>query len=186
MAHKNPSMTDTRHKFSMKNKMARVLWDIVYTLLFRPLSARVFRKWRSFLLCLFGAKVSYTCTIHASVKVWAPWNLELEPYVCIGPNVDCYNQGKITIKEGATISQNSYLCASSHDFTKIAHPLFAAPILIEESAWVAADAFIGPGVTICKGAVVGARAAVFKDVDSWTIVGGNPAKFIKKRTFEDS
>ena len=53
--------------------------------------------------------------------------------------------------------------------------------MIENRAWVAADAFVCMGITIGEGAVVGARAAVFKNVEPWTVVGGNPAKVIKKR-----
>ena len=59
------------------------------------------------------------------------------------------------------------------------------PIVIEDRAWVAAEAFVGPGVTIGEGAVVGARGCVFKDVEPWTVVGGNPARFIKQRTIKD-
>jgi putative colanic acid biosynthesis acetyltransferase WcaF len=51
--------------------------------------------------------------------------------------------------------------------------------------WVASDAFIGMGVTLGQGAVVGARAAVFKNVEPWTVVGGNPARLIKKREIKD-
>ena len=58
------------------------------------------------------------------------------------------------------------------------------PIIIGDRAWVAAEAFIGPGVTVGEGAVVGARAAVFKDVEPWTVVGGNPARVIKTRTIK--
>jgi putative colanic acid biosynthesis acetyltransferase WcaF len=60
-------------------------------------------------------------------------------------------------------------------------PLVTAPIRVGEGAWVAACAFVGPGVTIGEGAVVGARAVVTKNVEAWTVVIGNPAKFIKKR-----
>ena len=56
-----------------------------------------------------------------------------------------------------------------------------APIVICDSVWVAAEAFIGPGVTVGQGAVVAARTCVVKDVEPWTVVGGNPAKVIKKR-----
>jgi len=59
-------------------------------------------------------------------------------------------------------------------------PLVTAPIAVGERAWVAADVFIGPGVTIGQGAVVGARASVFRNVEPWTVVGGNPARIIKK------
>ena len=81
----------------------------------------------------------------------------------------------------STISQYSHLCTSSHDYE---HPNMRQtfePIVVEDQVWIAADVFIAPGVTIGQGAVVGARASVFKDVESWTVVGGNPARFIKKR-----
>jgi putative colanic acid biosynthesis acetyltransferase WcaF len=60
-------------------------------------------------------------------------------------------------------------------------PLITAPICIEEGAWVTTDVFIGPGVTIGCGAVVGVRSCVFKDVEPWSVVAGNPAREIKKR-----
>ena len=106
-------------------------------------------------------------------------------YSCMGPKVDCYNQGKITIGNQTSISQKTYLCASSHDFTISNFPLILKPIQIGNQVWIAADAFIGPGVSVGEGAVVGARAAVFKKVDPWTVVGGNPAKFIKDRKLRD-
>ena len=81
----------------------------------------------------------------------------------------------------ATVSQRTYLCTASHDIRSPRHEQTEKPIIIEDRAWVAAEAFIGPGVTIGEGAVVGARAAVFKDVEAWTVVGGNPARFLKRR-----
>ncbi|MCR1025186.1 putative colanic acid biosynthesis acetyltransferase [Cellulophaga baltica] len=179
------SMKSTRHKFSITNKVGRVAWGITYVILFKPFKPRFLRKWRTFILRLFGAKASWNCNISASARIWAPWNLEIGEFATIGPYVDCYNQGFITIEKNATISQKSYLCASSHDYTSKYHNLYLDPIIIKEKAWVAADSFIGPGVTIGEGVVVGARAAVFKDVDPWTVVGGNPAKFIKKREILD-
>ena len=87
------------------------------------------------------------------------------------------------LKIGAnqTVSQKSYICTASHDITKSTLPLVFAPVVIEDQVWVGADAFIGMGVTVGQGAVVGARASVYKDVEPWTVVGGNPAKFIKVR-----
>ncbi|WP_226543520.1 putative colanic acid biosynthesis acetyltransferase [Neotamlana laminarinivorans] len=174
-------MTKTRHKFSLANKLKRVIWLLVDMFLFKPFMPRVFKKYRVFILKVFGAQISWNAMVYANVKIWAPWNLEMKPFSCLGPKVDCYNQGKITIGENATISQKAYLCASSHDYTKRNHDLFLAPINIESKAWVAAGAFIGPGVTLGEGAIVGATASVFKDVEPWCVVGGNPAKFIKKR-----
>ena len=92
-----------------------------------------------------------------------------------------YNKAKISIGNNSVVSQNVYLCTASHDITSSLHPLITAPIIVEDQVWIAADAFIGMGVTVSEGAVVGARAAVFKDVAPWTVVGGNPARFIKQR-----
>nr|WP_238528042.1 putative colanic acid biosynthesis acetyltransferase [Aquimarina agarivorans] len=133
------------------------------------------------LLKLFGAKIGEGCKINSSFKIWAPWNLEIGNFVAIGFDVFCYNPGKITIGNMCTISQRTHLCSASHDTALASNPLITAPIDLKDRVWVAADAFVGMDVTIGEGAVIGARACVFKDVESWTIVGGNPAKFIKKR-----
>ncbi len=108
----------------------------------------------------------------------------MKAHSCLGPEVDCYNVGMVTLQEGAVVSQKAYLCTASHDITDPNHKLIVSPITIEKKAWVAADAFVGMGVTVGEGAVVGARAAVYKDVEPWTIVGGNPAKVIKTRVFK--
>ena len=87
----------------------------------------------------------------------------------------------VVLEAYVTVSQRAYLCTASHNISSTSHEQVASPIIIRKRSWVAAEAFIGPGVTIGEGAVVGARAAVFRDVEPWHVVGGNPAKFIKKR-----
>ena len=96
-------------------------------------------------------------------------------------DVDCYNVDKVIIGANSTISQKSYLCTASHDVSKSSNPLITAPIIIEEQVWIGAGVFIGMGVVVGKGVVVGATSSVYKSVNPWEIVGGNPAKFIKKR-----
>jgi putative colanic acid biosynthesis acetyltransferase WcaF len=169
------------HTFSLKNKLARLLWNFAYLIIFRPFSGRFFKKWRIIVLRCFGAKITWKVHVYASVKIWAPWNLRMDDYSTLGPFVDCYNQGMLSIGAHTTISQKTYLCASSHDFTDPHFNLILQPITIGNQVWVAADAFIGPGVNIGEGAVVGARSAVFKEVAPWTVVGGNPSIFIKNR-----
>lgn len=171
--------------FSFQNKLGRLIWNIFRVFLFRPFSLNIFNKWRNFLLRLFGSKIGKGSIIHSNVKIWAPWNLIVGEYTCLGSRVDCYNQGKVVIGSNTTISQKSYLCASTHDISDKKNALVLKPILIEDQAWVAADSFIGPGVKIGQGAVIGARSAVFKTVEPWTVVGGNPAKFIKNRVIND-
>jgi putative colanic acid biosynthesis acetyltransferase WcaF len=165
---------------SFKNKVARVLWKAVWLFLFRP-SPTIFHGWRRFLLRLFGARIDKSVHVYPSVKIWAPWNLTMSEHSCLAPYVDCYCVAPIVIGAHSTVSQYSYLCAASHDFENPKMPLITSPIIIEEQAWIGADAFIALGVKIGQGAVIGARTSVFKDVQPWIVVGGNPAKFIKKR-----
>lgn len=172
------------HSFSLKNKISRLVWNITSIILFRPFGSRLFKKWRVLVLKCFGAKIEWSSHIYASVKIWAPWNLAIGKNSSLGPSVDCYNQGKISIGENTIISQKTYLCASSHDYTQKDFPLTLKPITIGNRVWIAADAFIGPGIAIGDNSVIAARSVVIKDVEKNTIVGGNPAKLIKSRNFE--
>jgi putative colanic acid biosynthesis acetyltransferase WcaF len=172
------------HSFSAKNKMGRLAWNISFLILFRPFGSRLFKKWRVLVLKCFGAKIEWSSHIYASVRIWAPWNLQIGANSCLGPKVDCYNQGMICIGANTVISQKTYMCASTHGYTKIDFPLLLKPIIIGDGVWVAADVFVGPNVNIGDCAVIAARAVVINDVEENTIVGGNHAKFIKKRNLE--
>ena len=133
-----------------------------------------------FLLRLFGAKIAPHAHPHPSAKIWAPWNLEMGEYSCLSHEVDCYCVDRIKIGPHATVSQYSYLCTATHDIEHPHMPLVTAPIEIGAGAWVTADVFVGPGVTIGEGAVIGARSSVFRDVPPWTVAAGNPAREIRK------
>jgi putative colanic acid biosynthesis acetyltransferase WcaF len=170
---------------SLKNKLARLLWTITWNLLARPFPRSTGGSWKRFLLRMFGARIHKTVNVYSSTRIYMPWHLEMHEYSCLAPEVDCYNVAKIIIGPYVTVSQKSFLCTASHDIMDSAHKLVTAPIIIKEKAWVGASCFIGMGVTIHEGAVVGATASVFKDVEPWTVVGGNPAKFIKKRVLKD-
>lgn len=181
-------MSDTKidlsqyhNALSRKNQVIRLLWTVVWGIFARPLPRSVGSGWKRFLLRLFGARIASTAIVYSSAKVYYPANLTMEAYSCLASDVDCYNVAPITIGANSTVSQGAYLCTASHDISDPLNPLITAPIVIEDQAWVAAGAFVGMGVTIGQGAVVGARAAVFKSVEPWTVVGGNPAKFLKKR-----
>lgn len=167
---------------SRRHQIIRLLWGILWTLFARPFPRSTFMGWKRFLLRMFGAKVHETANVYASAKIYYPANLIMKEYSCIASDVDCYNVAPVIIGEHSTISQGTYLCTASHDISDPHNHLITAPILIEDQVWVGAQAFVGMNVTVHTGAVVGARAAVFKDVESWTVVGGNPAKFLKQRT----
>ncbi|RKS53943.1 putative colanic acid biosynthesis acetyltransferase WcaF [Gillisia mitskevichiae] len=179
------NLTAYNSSFSFSNKLKRLTWNLAYYIFFRPFNLGYFKDYRAFVLRLFGAKIGKNSHIYASVKIWAPWNLEIGENSIIGPKVDCYNQGKITIGNQTVISQKTYLCASSHDYKIFNFPLIKKPIQVMDQVWIAADAFIGPGSFIEQGAVVAARSAVFGRVDSWTVVRGNPATYVKNRNMTE-
>ena len=163
-----------------KWKVNRLLWSVVEATLFRY-SFHTWSGWRAFLLRLFGAKIGKNCIIRRTVRVYYPWLLEMGDLVIIGDNANLYCLGKITLGNRCMVSQEAYLCAGTHDYTRLNLPLVTKPIAIGEDAWICARAFIGPGVVVGTGAVVGACAVATKDIPNWTVVAGNPAVTIKKR-----
>ncbi|MEY8216597.1 MAG: hypothetical protein RPR97_19200 [Colwellia sp.] len=166
--------------FSISNKLVRVLWAFVYNIFFR-FSPTPFFAYRRFILRIFGAEIGSKTNIYPTVKVWLPSNLSMSEGSSLGPNVNIYNQGKITIGERVIISQGAYLCASTHDYNNPVHPLVLSPITIANNCWVCADAFIGPNASLAEGSVVGARAVMNKNTDSWGVYAGNPAKKVNER-----
>jgi putative colanic acid biosynthesis acetyltransferase WcaF len=157
-----------------KNRLARIAWNLVQGTLYRY-SPTFSHGWRCFLLRCFGARVGVRAHPYPRARIWAPWNLVMGPHSCLANDVDCYSVARIELGPHATVSQYSYLCTASHDYRDPAMPLVAAPIVIESAAWVAADVFVGPGVTIGEGAVVGARSTVMNDVEPWSVAAGSPA-----------
>ena len=176
---------DYQNRLSMGNKVARLAWTVVRMLFFSTTPRWCLFRWREFLLRRFGARAN-GAFIRPSCKVWAPWNLEVGEGTALDEEVYCYSVAPIRIGASAVISREVFLCTASHDFQSPTHDLISAPINIGDYAWIAARAFVGPGVTIGEGAVVGACAVVMKDVEPWTVVAGNPARFVKKRTIRES
>lgn len=167
-------------RITLANKLARGAWALVWVALFRP-SPIPLHGWRCFLLRCFGARIGKRALPYPSVRIFAPWNLVMDDDACLSHQVDCYCVDMVYLGPRVTVSQYSFLCTASHDYTIKSMPLVTAPIRIEADAWITADVFIGPGVTVGEGAVVGARSSVFRSVNPWTVVAGNPAKEIGPR-----
>jgi putative colanic acid biosynthesis acetyltransferase WcaF len=156
------------------------LWNLVAATVFRC-SPRRADGWRRFLLRLFGATVGAGVLIRPSARIVYPWKLRIGDYAWIGEDVTLYAFGPIDIGANAVVSQNSYLCAGTHDYRDPAFALEGHPITIGPECWVAADVFVGPGVSIGRGAVIGARSSVFSDLRPMTVAAGNPARAIRSR-----
>lgn len=167
--------------YTRKQKLRRLLFRFVWAVFVRPFPQATMRRWKIFLLRLFGAKIANTATVYSSVNIFMPENLEMDDHSCLAGHTIVENAAVVRLKEGSIVSQYSYLCTASHDIRDDDFPQFSKPITIGKKSWVTAGCFVGPGVTVEDGAVVGARSAVFKDVKANTVVGGNPAQFIKNR-----
>lgn len=181
MPDEKKSCAYTGPSFSLKNRIARAVWGIACAVLFRP-SPRPFHAWRNFVLRIFGAKIGRGCHIYPKVRIWAPWNLVCAEEVGIGDGATLYSQAPITLGRRVVISQGAHLCTGSHDYESEGFELFAKPITVGDHAWLAAECFVHPGVSIGEGAVVGARSVVTRDVPAWMVCAGNPCKPIKART----
>lgn len=177
-------LSQYHNSLSRKHQVIRLIWGVVWPMATWFLPRSMGMPWKRTLLRAFGAKVADTANVYSSAKVYFPSNLTMGEYSCLASDVDCYNVAPIRIGANATVSQGAYLCTASHDITDPLNHLITAPIVIEDQAWIGAKAFVGMGVTIGQVAVVGATASVYKNVESWTVVGGNPAKFIKMRVIE--
>jgi len=179
------SEVNFKNPYSKGNKLKRMLWKITWTILAKVFPQSSARRWKILLLRMFGAKIHSTCTIYSSAKISMPWYLVMEEHSCIARDVIIENSATVTLGAYSIVSQYSYLCTASHDIRNNNFPQYTKPISLDRRSWVAARCFIGLGVTIGEGAVVGASSSVFKDVEPWTIVGGNPARIINKREIVD-
>ncbi len=171
-------------KYTRGQQFRRVLWSLAQPL-FR-FSPRPCFGWRRALLRAFGAQVGRGVHIYPSATIYMPWNLSIGDWSSIGEFAFVYNLGPVSVGAGSTISQHAHLCAGTHDYSRADMPLLKPPIRIGDAVWICAGAFLGPHVTVGDGAIVGARAVVSKPVLPWTIVAGNPARFLKPRPMHEA
>lgn len=166
--------------FSLGHRLERLVWGLVWGLLGTWTPAPL-HGWRRFLVQLFGGRIAATARIYGGVRIWMPRNLVMDDHACLGPGVDCYCMDQITLGAHALVSQRAFLCGGTHDVDDPDFPLLTRPIIIGAHAWVAAEAMVGPGVNLGEGAVLGGGAVTFRDLEPWTVYGGNPAAPLRSR-----
>ncbi len=150
------------------------LWVIIKLLFFQsPL------PWpsslRASLLRLFGATVGKGLVIRSGTNITFPWRLTVGDDVWIGEEVFILSLAPVVVESNVCISQRAFLCTGSHDYRRPDFALITKPIVIRAGSWVAAQAFVGPGVEIGPGSVVAASSVVTKCVPPKSLVKGNPA-----------
>ncbi len=166
--------------FSLRHRVVRAFWVMTWTM-FAVWTPPQLRRWRILLLRMFGAKLHPTVQVYGSASVWYPANLVMKAYSSLGPRVQCYCMAPITIGAFTVVSQRAHLCTGTHDIRNSVFQLQTRPISIGSNAWICAEAFVGPGVTVGDGAVLAARAAAFDDIPDWEVHRGNPASKVKDR-----
>ena len=169
-----------RPSFSLRNRMGRLAWSIIWTLFFRP-SPRPFHTWRAFLLRGFGAKLGPNCHFYPRSRVWAPWNLECADGVTLGDEAEIYNPSLVTMGSHAIVSQQAYICGATHDYNDPAFPLISFPMSLGAYSWVCARASVSPGVNVGEGAILGLGSVATRDLEPWTVYAGVPAQRVKER-----
>jgi putative colanic acid biosynthesis acetyltransferase WcaF len=170
----------SKTNWSRKILVARVIWACLFKPIFMLLP-RPFSSLRIFMLRMMGAKIGRSCHLEPALRILMPWNIELGDHVAIGREVEFLNFAPVKIGPMSVVSQYTYLCTGTHDYTHPHFPLRFAPITIEAECWVAARAFVGPGLTIGRGSVIGAASVVTKDMPAWMVCAGNPCEAIKPR-----
>ncbi|MFD1949608.1 putative colanic acid biosynthesis acetyltransferase [Sphingomonas arantia] len=166
--------------FSRANRLYRLAFGITWALL-AAWTPPPLRGWRRWLLRRFGATLAPTANVYGSARIWSPANLIMDDYAAIGPRATIYAMAPIRIGPYAIVSQGAHLCAATHDIEDASFQLRSRPIHIGARAWIAAEAFVGPGVTVGDGAVLGARGCAMRNLDPWTVYSGNPAAPIRAR-----
>ena len=156
------------------------LWWLVQAMLVNT-SPQAFYGWRAFWWRVFGAKLGRGARIRSSARVCYPWKVSMGDYCWLGDRAELYSLDNITIGNNVCISQDAYICTGSHNVASREFSYDCRPIVIEDEAWVAAGAFVGPGVTIGRAAVLAARSVTMKSLDGLGIYAGQPARFIRKR-----
>ena len=166
--------------WTTENRLLQVLWQFCW-FLFCSWTPKPLNEWRLFWLRAFDAKIHGTPFVHQRARIAIPWNLTLHDRACLGDRANAYSLGEIEIGARATVAQESYLSAASHDFNDPTMPLTAAKILVGEDAFLGARTFVLPGVRIGAGAIVGACSVVTKDVPDNVIAAGNPCRVLRPR-----
>jgi putative colanic acid biosynthesis acetyltransferase WcaF len=165
------------------SKIKWFFWMIVSSIIFKP-SWIPFMRIKSWILRKFGAKIGVGFVIKPSVYIKFPWKLEIGNDVWIGENAWIDNLDQVTIGNNVCISQGALLLTGNHDYTLTSFDYRNAPIIIEDGVWIGAKSVVCPGV-ICKShSILAVGSVATKNLESYTICQGNPAKEVRKRIFK--
>lgn len=130
---------------------------------------------------LLKMKISSNTYIYGGAEIRDPWNIKIGEFTSIGHYAILDGRRGLTIGKNVNLSTGVWIWTLQHDLQSPDFSVEGGPVVIEDYAWLSCRSIILPGVTIGEGAVVAAGAVVRKDVPSFAIVGGVPAKIIGER-----
>ncbi|MCJ8210236.1 acyltransferase [Mucilaginibacter sp. RS28] len=169
-----------RAKFSVTSVAFYKAWA-KRLLTFNELMKRNYRRWK---LLRKGADIHPTAEIGLVEVGGQKKKLTIGPMSFLG-KVQIALHDAVVIGANVCINDGAILLTASHNTQDSLWRHVKGPIIIGDYAWIATNAIILPGVSIGKGAVVGAGAVVTRDVKDFEIVAGNPAKPISKKRIEE-
>ena len=161
------------------NKVRKNFSVFLWNFFFKYLPGFSFRK--LVFRYLMGNKISWDSSIHRGIDLLWPGGITIGRRSVINRFVSLDGRGKLYIANNVSISAYAMIITASHDPDSEGFAYVTRPVVIEDYVWIGSGAIILPGITIKKGAVIAAGSVVTKDVGEYEIVGGNPAKFIRKR-----
>jgi len=167
------------------SRVKEALWIAVKALFFLP-AWPMPSSFRVRLLRLFGARVGQGVVIRSRVNITFPWRVGIGDQVWLGEEVLIVSLAPVIIESNVCISQRAFLCTGSHNRHRADFALITKPIHVRAGSWIAAQAFIGPGVEIGSGAVVSAGSVVMQAVPAESLARGNPAQVSAKREAESA
>ena len=136
-----------------------------------------------FILRLFGAKIGKNVRIKPYIYIHYPWKLTIGDYSWLA---ECRieNLAEVSIGKNVCVSQNAMLLTGNHNYKKVDFDLITKPIILEDGAWIGANATVCPGVIAASHAVLTVGAVATKNLDAYAVYQGNPAVKIKDRVID--
>ncbi|MDY7108634.1 MAG: colanic acid biosynthesis acetyltransferase WcaF [Planctomycetota bacterium] len=151
-----------------------LLWRLVGRWLYRW-SFHNFYRLRHALLVLHGARLGPNTKFRRTVRIDRPWNLGAGELAMIGDHAVLHARAPLTIGDRSVVSQLAVITTEVRDPAQSGHPSTAAPIVIEDDCWVAADCLVLPGSIVRAGTVIGARSVVEGELPAGCVAVGDPA-----------
>ncbi len=142
-------------------------------------------EFRKFFYRLSGMRIGRGSAIHTNARFYKPSGIRIGQDTVIGEGVVLDGRDKLIIGDHVDFASEVMVYNAEHDINDSKFKAITEPVVIEDYVFVGPRSIILPGVTIKKGAIIAAGAVVNRDVEENMVVGGVPAKPIKKREVKE-